>query len=126
MRKRKSPEELLQEMMAVQGFEDDNLSDLFTAYAVSPDDGGILADLLEESIGLAGLSQVLDQALYGSPTDEADGPIILGIALESEIPSPVGLYPVDFTTMVLVVGTHGSGKTTLLRNILIQIMVNYS
>jgi hypothetical protein len=71
------------------------------------------------------LEELLSGRVYGLPSADCDGPILLGVASEAPEPRPVGLYPVDLTRMVLVVGTHGSGKTSLMRNLFCQVMENY-
>lgn len=118
--------ELLKLMKAVGGFQDDILSPLAEAAMIESSNNETIEFLLQEGLHAAILEKTLDARLFATPTGLADGPIILGYSLESSNHEPVGIYPVELTRMVLVVGTHGSGKTTVVRNLLRFVIENYS
>ncbi|MBK7494490.1 MAG: hypothetical protein IPI28_03400 [Candidatus Omnitrophica bacterium] len=86
--------------------------------------GALDAAVLDLLIGLE-MEDLVAGRVYGLPAAECDGPIRLGTAVEVAGQPPVGLFPVDLTRMVLVVGTHGSGKTSLMRNLFFQIKELY-
>ena len=118
--------DLLKRMLSLNGFENETLADLVTGHFAAPVEDDPLESLMEEALDLETTEQLLDEDAFDRPAGEPDGPILLGYFLEADEAIPVGLYPVDLTRMVLIVGTHGSGKTTLVRNILTQIIENYS
>ena len=124
--RKKNRNETLDALVDLDGFEDDTLADLALAGLVALQKNDPFASLLDEAIDIARLEEVLDEAVFEKPDADSDGPIAIGDAKETDLPVRIGLYPVDLTRMVLVVGTHGSGKTTVVARIVRQIIRDYS
>jgi ABC-type multidrug transport system fused ATPase/permease subunit len=116
----------LRQFLSLSGFEKEGLAQLGIARQVKTAHSETIEALAEEALGVAALEHALDQRIFADPSQSADGPIVVGFPLEAGWPDVIGLYPVEFTQMVLIVGTHGSGKTVLVRLILRQIIENYS
>ncbi|MCA9442007.1 MAG: DUF87 domain-containing protein, partial [Candidatus Omnitrophica bacterium] len=121
MRDDLSLEQILELMERLGGFDDPQLAALAYSDFVWSSKDPFLRNWLVERLEALAAGEVIDPTLFELPSDEADGPILLGNALEDEIGAPVGLDLLDLNTMVLVLGTHRSGKTTLLLSIIRQV-----
>ncbi len=116
---------VIQQLEEMGALDDPGVVSLLTAWlAVDGSDRELDAAVLDLLMGLE-MEDLVAGRVYGLPTAECDGPIRLGTAVEVAGQPPVGLFPVDLTRMVLVVGTHGSGKTSLMRNLFFQIKELY-
>ena len=112
---------VVQELEEMGALEDPGVVSLLTAWlSVEGKDRELDAAVLDLLMGLE-LEALIEGRVFGLPSADCDGPIRLGLAAEAPDQRPVGLFPVDLTRMVLVVGTHGSGKTSLMRNLFCQI-----
>lgn len=116
----------LDSLRELGALEDETTAALVTAWLASGGEDAELDRLVRDRLKECTLSAFLDECVFNLPLIDCDGPIHVGDALEVGVPVRVGLRLVDFTQMVLVVGTHGSGKTALLRYLTCQLLDQYA
>ncbi len=113
-------EKLLKKLLESGSLDDPVTTQIVLADLLSPGSTS-LNQLAHNRLDLEIFAQSLTQRLFSRTCEQADGPILLGYAVEDE-GKRLGLFPLEITCLILLVGTPKSGKTTTVRVILVQLL----